>query len=120
MPQKSDIAWCAGLFEGEGCFTVMCYDHGAGSDQPRCYLAMTDEEPVRRFHQLLGVGHVYTRGSNNPKHKPQWQWQVAKQKDVRYVIETLYPWLSPRRKERADELMMILKNKRGYNDAPEI
>ena len=65
-----EIAWAAGLFEGEGSI----YPSGSGV---RLALKMTDEEPIRRFAKIVKRGSVYgpysyERWSDGHKRKPFW------------------------------------------------
>jgi hypothetical protein len=94
-----DVAWAAGLFEGEGsCFI------GSGQRQPVAYLAMTDEDVVSKFHAIVGVGNV--RSYQRPgKYKRYWQWSAQSRDDVIHVLGMLWPHLGARRQERASEVM---------------
>jgi hypothetical protein len=56
MASSEEIAWAAGLFEGEGCISHM--QRGSGLDL-QIALAMTDEEVVRRFDAVVDRGRVY-------------------------------------------------------------
>ncbi len=47
-----EIAWAAGLFEGEGCITK-------NGNSPALRLNSTDEETVIRFQRIIGAGAVY-------------------------------------------------------------
>lgn len=47
-----EIAWAAGLFEGEGCMT-------RSGSQKVMRLVSTDEDTVRRFWEIVAVGKVY-------------------------------------------------------------
>lgn len=47
-----EIAWAAGLFEGEGTITAV-------NGRPRLALKMVAEASVRRFGAAVGVGVVY-------------------------------------------------------------
>lgn len=99
--QEIDIAWASGLFEGEGCLTI------SGSKYPcaRMKLNSTDEDVVRRFHQVMGVGQVREeRAMEKRGWKRQWEWYVANQDGVLEAIDLIYPLLGDRRRLRADEL----------------
>jgi hypothetical protein len=101
---ERDLGWCAGLFEGEGCFTGKIKP--SGLRHPVATIKMTDEDVVRRFHKLIGVGSVrgpYTNGD----HHLLWAWQVASRVGVAHVIDTLLPFLSERRTSRAQEIRQL-------------
>lgn len=95
IDRVAQLAWCAGLFDGEGCIT------NSRHVRPQLAMQMCDEDTVRRFHETIGVGHV--NGPYHPKggRNPTWSWVAAKQEDVGAVLMTLYPLLCDRRQERA-------------------
>jgi hypothetical protein len=101
MPTRAEeIAWAAGLFEGEGCVTEI---------DGRFTLALnnTDEEVVRRFEEIVRLGRIYgpyeNSSSDGFRRKPFWAW-VAKDESALDVMQMLAPWLSTRRRSRAHEL----------------
>jgi len=69
-----DTAWAAGLFEGEG---SVCWLNMSTTNQrrvPNLGLSTTDEDVIRRFHSIVGVGFVYGPYSNSGVgDKPYWQ-----------------------------------------------
>lgn len=99
MARSTDIAWAAGLFEGEGCTFV----GKTNNRQPRVSIEMTDEDVVRRFAHIVGRGNVraYDRGLN----KATWQWSVQSGDDVRVVLGMLWPYFGDRRRAKATEVL---------------
>ena len=96
-----EIAWAAGLFEGEGCFTI-------SAGHPRVKLNSTDEDTVRRFHDAVCVGQVRVDDSQLARgHKRQWEWYTGSRKGVETVVHLLWPWLGHRRRERALQLLEV-------------
>jgi hypothetical protein len=95
-----EIAWAAGLFEGEGTITIC-----GGSLHLR--VQMTDLEVLERFCQIVGTGKIYgpytTQFKDGFNRKPRWTW-VCYGPLARATYLTLSPWLSPRRLARGDEL----------------
>ena len=55
-----DLAWAAGLFEGEGCFTFQGSKKARtrGGRLGKAQLSMTDEDVVRKFHTIMGFGSL--------------------------------------------------------------
>lgn len=102
----SDRAWAACLFEGEGCLTI-------SGVQARVKLNSTDEDVVRRFHAIVGVGQV-REDDAQLKHgyKMQWEWYVGSQAGVSHFISEMYPYMGARRRERAKELLAHLESRR--------
>jgi hypothetical protein len=101
-------AWAAGLFEGEGCISlVKGYVH--------LVLKMTDEEIVRRFHRVIGVGSVHgPHYSPNPRHLPQWRWVACSTHDITTAFEAMRPYLGKRRCEKYDAARAVRPNVTAY------
>lgn len=103
MLDRADIAWAAGLFEGEGHFGIH-----SGHGQRSATLQMTDEDTVRKFHEVVGFGRV--RGPMLPyqtARKTTWRWEATSYQHVQAFIAMAWPWLRNRRKARARELLSI-------------
>jgi hypothetical protein len=95
-----EVAWDAGLFEGEGTITAC-----GGCLHLR--IQLTNLEVLERFHKIVGTGKIYgpyTRGFKDGfNRKPRWAW-VCYGPLARVTFGTLSPWLSPRRLARGEEL----------------
>ena len=101
MSDQLDIAYIAGLFDGEGCITYKQYMRkrkGQKKAYPtwsiRMEIAMTDKSILVWLHEVLGVGTV------NPKRyktkytvgwKKQWRWR-CQHRDAYYVARLLWPY----------------------------
>lgn len=104
---RETLAWAAGLFEGEGCIS---HYHPLGHDYIQSSLQMNDEDRVRLFHEAIGgLGAVYHEAPKLDKVPPRrhdtWRWASGKFEHVQAVIAMLWPWLGPRRRARAAELL---------------
>lgn len=99
---EPEVLWAAGLFEGEGCLTI-------SGGYPRIKLNMTDEDVVRRFHNVICVGQVREdRAQEKHGYKRQWEWYTASRAGVAEVIRLLWPHMGLRRRERAYDLLVAL------------
>lgn len=100
MATKEEVAWAAGLFEGEGTISV-----SSGTVTVR--VRNTDDWVIERFADIVERGTVYGpyshNGRNGFRRKPFWDW-VAQAYDALDVLALLGTWLSPRRLDRAYEL----------------
>lgn len=98
-----ELAWAAGLFEGEGCITRSA---ARGHKYPALKLNMTDEDSVRRFHSAVGgAGTCYGPRSNGPGNKDFWCWTAYRFEHVQAVIVYLWYGLGKRRRARATEVL---------------
>jgi hypothetical protein len=104
MPSELDVAWAAGLYEGEGtcCWkpttrTVKGRVYHGASD----YLSVTQKDPevLYRLRDLFG-GSVYEYMVND---LPCSRWTVHGQR-ARNFAEKIYSFLSARRKMQIDKV----------------
>lgn len=107
MKSEAEIAWAAGLFEGEGHISLMRQRRrkdGTVTVSLLIGMVSTDHDVVTRFHGIVECGNVSTR---DPKggHKRQWVWQAAAVDDVQRVLRMFAPWFCSRRAARAQEVL---------------
>jgi hypothetical protein len=97
----ADIAWAAGLFEGEGCFTST----RRVNLTPRAELRTTDIDVLQRFARIVRVGTIRSERASGPRHhKPVWAWSAGGANAIA-VAELLLPHLGARRTKRANLLI---------------
>lgn len=91
----NDIAWAAGLFEGEGTFELR--NRKSGRSITGLRLGMTDLDVVERFHKVVGVGKIRTVQRPDPNHKTLYQWSVHRMSEMEPIIVAFLPYLGKRR-----------------------
>lgn len=104
--KREDVAWAAGIFEGEGCFVLTKYPNRLS---PHVAMQMTDEDVVRRFAAVVGVGTISVRKPRREGYKPAWLWQATSFETFQAVGAMFWPWLGERRRQRWVEIMRELK-----------
>lgn len=109
----ADLAWAAGLFEGEGC--VSAYVRRNGSVQMQIRLEMTDGDVVERFALIMGCGNVSIRPPQREHWLPLHSWRVYEAEKVRDCIQRLLPFLGKRRTARAQEVLRLGADVRSHN-----
>ena len=94
MITVKDIAWLAGLLEGEG--TFFARDHRGGSH--RVVIASTDKDVVERSASLMGNPKVYPSiYKNRPKHwKPLYRCGIEG-RPAAALMMTIYPLMGKKR-----------------------
>ncbi len=99
-----ELAWAAGLFEGEGCFAFK------KDSAPRALaqIQMTDEDAVRRFHQAVGIGSVSGPRSYGDR-RPSWVWNVQSNEEFQAIVAMLWYGLGQRRREKAREILAAVR-----------
>lgn len=100
-------AWAAGLFEGEGCIVT------SGRSR-RIELGSCDEDVVRRFHEVVGVGTIYHEHRENPAHRDLWKWSCSRYSDLAPLLAAFLPYLGDRRSQRVREMLANPPMRRAY------
>jgi len=103
--READIAWAAGIFEGEGSFTIqrMSTNGELRYATLGATIQMTDRDVVERFQQImLPIYPTFVREytHNRVDAKTLFVWSCKKLDSVVKVSEAFFPWLGERRKAR--------------------
>ncbi len=97
-----NVAWAAGLIEGEGCFTW----HTDGR-HPYFLMDMTDKDVLVNFQTVFP--HVNLRGpykhKNKPNHKDRFRVDAFGPKAIE-IMKAIYPYMGARRKAKIDEFLI--------------
>jgi len=99
-----EIAWAAGLFEGEGSIGAS-RNRKKKTQTPLLQLSMTDGDTVQRFASILGLGRTYRPYDRGLNCKPSYTWRLTSFEKAQAVIAMFWPWLGVRRKKRALEIL---------------
>lgn len=91
-----DIAWLAGLIEGEGNISI-------NGRSLTLRIKMGDRDVISRAADLLG-GKVYAATVSDPKGQPMWLAQVKSSTAAGWIM-TIYPWLGARRRQQARDAL---------------
>ena len=87
--REIELAWAAGLFDGEGsiCIAANRTNGDRSKIQHRLFvrLGMTNKACVDKFSSIIGFGKVYERKKRLPL-KMQWEWVVADRAACRALL----------------------------------
>lgn len=107
----SELAWAAGLFDGEGTATTC-------RGRPRLAVQMNDEHSVRRFAAAIGTGRVYGpyvhAGRDGYTRQPRYVW-LAEGDELTVAAAALAPWLGVTKRA---QIARIAKNVETGNVTP--
>jgi len=108
MIGTDNIAYIAGLFDGEGSLQIRRKPEKKKKHKGKGYritnamrinmeIAMTDEYIIRWVHEVLGVGTVVRReikGLNvkGKRYKTQWRWRCTF-RDTLFVCKLIWPYV---------------------------
>ena len=97
---QNDIAYMAGLFDGEGCVTInQRWQLKKGKKKKykfwniRMEISMTDEDVIRWVHEVLKVGTVTIRRPTKSwiGKKTQWRWRCCF-RDALIFAKLMWPY----------------------------
>lgn len=95
-----DVAWLAGLVEGEGNISI-------NGRSLTLRIKMGDRDVISRAADLLG-GKVLAATVSDPKDMPMWLAQVKGSTAAEWIM-TIYSWLGARRREQARNALTAWK-----------
>jgi hypothetical protein len=106
------VAWAAGLIEGEGCIQASVRSQTASQGRylhHRVRVVMADRDVVERLVAVFGIGKA---SPYFPKTglgtKPLFRWDASRRADVIMVCDAIYPWMGDRRRAAIDNLRRLL------------
>lgn len=93
---KAELAWLAGLLEGEGSFTLLRVRGTGPRNRPVIKVAMTDLDVVQRARDIAGFGVVSTARPNK-KGCVMHAWQSMDRELAPKLMRKLLPYMGERR-----------------------
>ena len=108
---STQLAYMAGLFDGEGCVEYTQRIEKRRKNRPKgylcriicCEMSMTDEPVMRWFHEKLGFGQfriiVKSKlAGGKPHHKDQWRWRCSN-RDAYKFAKLIIPYARVKREK---------------------
>jgi hypothetical protein len=99
MTDAVEIAWLAGIFEGEGSVGTS-WPTRTNRPYVQARIGMTDLDVLEHVQRVAGgrLKGPYTRN----RRKPMYHWNLNGWDEVERLRDLIYPWLSARRREQFD------------------
>jgi hypothetical protein len=95
---KTELAWAAGFFDGEG-------NANASGGTFALRMPQIHPEVLERFRSAVGLGKVYgPYPATQPNRQPQWRYEVAGL-SAKIAYEQIRPYLGSVKKEQADKAL---------------
>lgn len=109
---EPQIAWIAGLLEGEGSFGIdrrsaKRYENSKAPPSPFIKIAMVDEDVIARISTLLDKPY-YLPSRLTVRGKQVYQLHIGEKKKVLWVLQRIRPYMGIRRGEMIDECISLL------------
>lgn len=106
QPTEIQIAWAAGIIEGEGCISLL-RSEGARRNYVSLQVNMTDEDVVEKLYNIFKVGTFapwHPPSHKNTGRKPQFRWRVSG-RPAEEVLWRIAPHLGKRRLAKFAEVL---------------
>ena len=109
-----ELAYFAGLFDGEGCVQIAHHkpQRGKRTEQHtlRCAVNMVNKRCVSSFLAFGGSMCQKTRDIGNPKWQPQWTWSISSNQAMGF-LKILLPFIHLKKEQF--ELAIEFQGKRS-------
>lgn len=120
MNRREQLAWLAGLIDGEGCISLTRRSpqrkHRCVSPSYRLILkvSMCHLDTVRRCREITGLGTLHMQDAQKAHYSSAYTW-FCNATDAELVIEAVLPWLVTKREEAlvALDFLRLPQAKRG-------
>ena len=100
---REDLAWAAGILDGEGHFDGSLRETRPGHTIRgiRVSVPQTDPEMLLRLQALFGGQVRKRKPPTNPKHSQRWDWKVTGLEKVQALTIMVWPWLGSVKRTQA-------------------
>lgn len=110
---ETDIAWIAGLLEGEGYFGIDNrskdrYETSKIPPAPFIKVSMVDEDIIQRLSKLLDKSH-FSPSRKTVTGKQVYTLHIGEKEKVLFILQKILPYMGVRRGERITECISYLQ-----------
>jgi hypothetical protein len=128
--QREELAYLAGLFDGEGTICIQKDTRPLAKDNGRNWnpiynvtfrVGMTHRGAVERFKEFFKVGFIDCEKSYH-KFRPMWRYSIRRRDDAKRVIEMIEPYLMVKKEQAHYALCYFLNcpSQRGRYMTPRV
>tara|TARA_R110000868_G_scaffold31411_2_gene115234 strand:- start:38 stop:553 length:516 start_codon:yes stop_codon:yes gene_type:complete len=107
-----DIAWIAGLLEGEGYFGIdnrkRNYKVSSSPPAPFIKISMVDEDIIQRLSKLLDKSY-FSPSRKTVTGKQVYTLHIGEKEKVLFILQKILPYMGVRRGERITECIFHLQ-----------
>lgn len=98
---ETELAWAAGIWDGEGCTSLM---RSRPNAKPTIRMSVSQKysaHVIQRFYEAVGRrGKLTTRTRNKGPEGTIYIWRTNSQQVIEQVIELLWPYLSQPKRDQ--------------------
>ena len=110
---ETEIAWIAGILEGEGYFGIDNrskdrYEVSKSPPAPFIKISMVDEDIIQRLSKLLDKSY-FSPSRKTIKDKQVYTLHIGEKEKVLFILQKILPYMGVRRGERITECISHLQ-----------
>ena len=110
----TDIAWLAGLLEGEGNFGLdkrssKRYTNSSSPPAPYIQLSMIDEDVIQKVSKFVQKNYK-PLNRKTTTNQTVFKVSIGDRETLRYLLPLIFPYLGSRRKKQVQECLDALKD----------
>lgn len=108
MSKKESIAWAAGIFEGEGCISLIRHKQkNYISNRAMLCVTNTDLDILIKFREILGIGYVRPLKTTklSQGRKQLYRWIATSFDEFDEAIKILKPFMSNKRLSKLEKVL---------------
>lgn len=99
--RNTDIAWAAGIMDGEGTVRINRVAAGINRRINAAYqlyvtVNMVDKEAILKLQTIFGGSVTLQKSRNTERHNPTWKWLISDESAVK-VLREMQPYLVTKR-----------------------
>lgn len=118
---QTDLAWLAGLLEGEGYFGIdnrsaNRYETSTTPAKPFIKLAMTDQDIVEKVSTMIGKRY-FIAGRPTAAGKTVYILHIGARETVKPILLGILPYMGQRRSERINQCLKLIEQWEDWNES---
>jgi hypothetical protein len=106
------VAWCAGLFDGEGSVCLLRHGSHVGYFVLEANITQSSwtgaPEVLERFRMTFNVGAIYGPYPGSEGHAPVYKWRAYRQGQIQALIAAMGPHLGGVKREQATAAIAVV------------
>ena len=113
---NTNIAWLAGIMEGEGSFFI-AHQQRSQTDQIRATITMSNTDPglvnkaLQVFEEIGTPLYLHEYKNKKGSTRPVFEMSTAQQSKVKTICEALIPYMFGEKKAKAEILLRFVNNR---------
>ena len=114
--EKTDLAWAAGFFDGEGCvhYHVLNNKYKTTSISLSISQSVLNEDLLSKWFNIFKVGGFNSTHSHRGNENAIDHWVTARFEHIQYIMALIWPWLGKAKKDKYEEAILSWRKSKPW------